>query len=140
MKRSCARLLILLLVSLISLLPPALAQTAERATGPFSYHASKEVTLNATVLSVLTNPSPGMIMGFPPPAHDTLRPGGRKFRNLWGASLCCGRHVCYGSGRRHISWCRRQRLKRVWWSRAVPQSQAPIPLRAKTHSGFIHAA
>jgi hypothetical protein len=63
MKRSCARLFMLLFVSLISLLPPALAQTAERAAGPFSYDASKEVTLNATVLGVLTKPSPGMIMG-----------------------------------------------------------------------------
>jgi hypothetical protein len=63
MKRLCAGLLILALLSLISLLPPALAQTAERAAGPFSYDASEEVTLSATVLSVLTKPFPGMIMG-----------------------------------------------------------------------------
>lgn len=63
MKRLCAGLFILALLSSISLLPPALAQKAERAAGPFSYDASKEVTLNGTVSSVLTKPSPGMIMG-----------------------------------------------------------------------------
>lgn len=63
MKRLCAGLFILALLSLVSPLPPVLAQTAERVAGPFSYDASREVTLNATVLSVLTKPSPGMIMG-----------------------------------------------------------------------------
>lgn len=63
MKRLCAGPFMLALLSLISLLPPALAQTAERAAGPFSYDASQEVTLNVTVLSVLTKPSLGMIMG-----------------------------------------------------------------------------
>ena len=63
MKHLGAGICMLALLSLISLLPPALAQTAERATGPFSYDASNEVTLNATVVSLLTTPSPGMIMG-----------------------------------------------------------------------------
>jgi hypothetical protein len=63
MKRLCAGLFIFALLSLISLLPLALAQTAEVDAGPFSYDTSKEVTLNGTVLSVLAKPSPGMIMG-----------------------------------------------------------------------------
>ena len=63
MKRLGTGICVLALLSLISLLPPALAQTAERAAGPFSYDASQEVTLNATVLSVLTKPSPAMVMG-----------------------------------------------------------------------------
>ncbi|MGA2299986.1 MAG: hypothetical protein ABSG77_04725 [Candidatus Acidiferrum sp.] len=59
---SCA----LALLSLISPLPPVQAQTAEVAkthAGPFSYDVTKEVTLTGTVSSVLTKPSPGMIMG-----------------------------------------------------------------------------
>jgi len=63
MKRLCAGLFIMTLLSSISFLPPALAQTAERAAGPLSYDAGKEVTLYGTVSSVLTKPSPGMIMG-----------------------------------------------------------------------------
>jgi hypothetical protein len=63
MKHLCAMVCVLVLLSLLSLLAPVLAQTAERVPGPFSYDASKEVTLSATVLSVLTKPSPGMIMG-----------------------------------------------------------------------------
>jgi hypothetical protein len=63
MKRLGTGICVLALLFLISLLPPALAQTAERTAGPFSYDASKEVTLNATVLSTLTKSSPGMIMG-----------------------------------------------------------------------------
>lgn len=63
MKRLCAGLFIFALLSLISLLPSALAQTAEVDAAPFSYDTSKEVTLNGTVLSVLAKPSPGMIMG-----------------------------------------------------------------------------
>lgn len=63
MKRLCAGLFILALLPSISLSRPALAQTAERAAGSFSYDASQEVTLNATVLSALAKPSPGMIMG-----------------------------------------------------------------------------
>jgi hypothetical protein len=63
MKRLGTGMCVMAVLFLISLLPPALAQTAERAAGPFSYDASKEVTLDATVLSVLTKPSPGMTMG-----------------------------------------------------------------------------
>jgi hypothetical protein len=63
MKRLFAGLYALALISLISLQLPVQAQTAERSVGPFSYDASKEVTLNGTVLSVLAKPSPGMVMG-----------------------------------------------------------------------------
>ena len=63
MKRLCAGLCVLALLSLLSLLPPVLAQTAERTAGPFGYDVSKEVTLGGTVSSVLMKPSPGMIMG-----------------------------------------------------------------------------
>jgi hypothetical protein len=63
MKRLFAGLYALALISLISLQLPVQAQTAERSVGPFSYDASKEATLNGTVLSVLAKPSPGMIMG-----------------------------------------------------------------------------
>ena len=63
MKRLFAGLYALALISLISLQLPVQAQTAERSVGPFSYDASKEVTLKGTVLSVLAKPSPGMVMG-----------------------------------------------------------------------------
>jgi hypothetical protein len=63
MKRLFAGLYALVLISLISLQLPVQAQTAERSVGPLSYDASKEVTLNGTVLSVLAKPSPGMVMG-----------------------------------------------------------------------------
>ena len=63
MKRLFAGLYALALISLISLQLPVQAQTAERSAGPFSYDASKEATLNGTVLSVLAKPSPGMVMG-----------------------------------------------------------------------------
>ena len=63
MKRLFAGLYALALISLISLQLPVQAQTAERSVGPLSYDASKEVTLNGTVLSVLAKPSPGMVMG-----------------------------------------------------------------------------
>jgi hypothetical protein len=63
MKRLFAGLYALALISLISFQLPVQAQTAERSAGPFSYDASKEATLNGTVLSVLAKPSPGMIMG-----------------------------------------------------------------------------
>jgi hypothetical protein len=63
MKRLFAGLYALALISLISLQLPVQAQTAERSVGPFGYDASKEVTLNGTVLSVLAKPSPGMVMG-----------------------------------------------------------------------------
>jgi hypothetical protein len=66
MKRLFAGLCALVLLSLLLPLPPAQAQTAAAATrpaGPFTYDVTKEVTLLATVSSVLTKPSPGMIMG-----------------------------------------------------------------------------
>jgi hypothetical protein len=39
------------------------AQEPTKPARPFSYDASKEVTINGTVTSVLTKPSTGMIMG-----------------------------------------------------------------------------
>ena len=66
MKDLFAGLCALALLLLISLLPPVQAQTAAigtRTAGPFNYDISQEVTLNGTVSSVLTRPSPGMIMG-----------------------------------------------------------------------------
>jgi len=63
MKRLFAGLCVLALMSLIALSPPVQAQTAERHAGPFSYDVSQEVTLKGTVSSVLTKPTPGMIMG-----------------------------------------------------------------------------
>jgi hypothetical protein len=65
MKRLFAGLCALVLLS-ISLGAPVQAQTAAagtRTAGPFSYDVSHEVTLLGTVSSVLTRPSPGMIMG-----------------------------------------------------------------------------
>ncbi len=66
MKQLFAGLCALVLLSLLLPLPPAQAQTAAvetRPAGPFTYDVTKEVTLLATVSSVLTKPSPGMIMG-----------------------------------------------------------------------------
>jgi hypothetical protein len=66
MIRLLAGLCALALLSLISPLPPVQAQKAEVATthaGPFSYDVTKEVTLTGMVSSVLTKPSPGMIIG-----------------------------------------------------------------------------
>ncbi len=67
MKHPFAELYALSLLSLISLLPLAQAQTTTtvetRTTVPFSYDASEEVTLNGVVSSVLTKPCPGMIVG-----------------------------------------------------------------------------
>lgn len=66
MKRLFAGLCALALLSLISLLPLAQAQTAAietRTAGPFNYDIAKEVTLNATVSSVITKPTAGMVMG-----------------------------------------------------------------------------
>ena len=66
MKRLFAGLCALALLSLISLLPLAQAQTAAietRTAGPFNYDIAKEVTLNGMVSSVLTKPTAGMIMG-----------------------------------------------------------------------------
>jgi hypothetical protein len=65
MKRLFAGLCALALLSLISLLPLAQAQTAAetRTAGPLTYDVAKEVTLSGTVSSVLTKPAAGMIMG-----------------------------------------------------------------------------
>jgi hypothetical protein len=63
MKRLCAGLFILALLSLISPLPPVQAQTAERSAAPSSYDVSREVTLNGTVSAVLRQASAGMIVG-----------------------------------------------------------------------------
>ncbi len=56
-----------LLLSVAIFIPtPAFSQAAVRLVkpaGPLSYDASKEITLSGTVSSVLTKPSPGMIMG-----------------------------------------------------------------------------
>jgi hypothetical protein len=55
------------LLSVVIFIPtPAFSQTALRLAkpaGPLSYDVSKEVTLSGTVSSLLTKPSPGMIMG-----------------------------------------------------------------------------
>ena len=56
----------LALIALISVALPARAQTKTvvvKATGPFSYDVTKEVTLDGTVSSLLAKPEPGMIMG-----------------------------------------------------------------------------
>jgi len=66
MKRLFAGLCALAVLSLISYLTPVQAQTsaiATNAAGPFGYDASKEVTLNGTVSTVLMGPSAGMILG-----------------------------------------------------------------------------
>ena len=66
MKRASAGLCGLVLLCLISVLPPVQAQPAAVATqsaGPFTYDVAKEITLNGTVSSVLMKPSAGMIMG-----------------------------------------------------------------------------
>lgn len=56
----------LLLLSALFLSQPSLAQTAPVVTteaGPLNYDPSKEITINGTVASVLTKPSPGMLGG-----------------------------------------------------------------------------
>jgi hypothetical protein len=63
MKRLYLGLCVLALLSMISLLPPVLAQAAERTAGPLAYDVSKEVTFNATVSSVPTKGSLGMQKG-----------------------------------------------------------------------------
>ncbi|MGO9576222.1 MAG: hypothetical protein ACLPTQ_18060 [Terriglobales bacterium] len=65
MKRLCAGLCGLALLSLFAFLP-AQAQTSAvtaRPAGPFSYDVTQEVTISGTVSSVLTKPAAGMIMG-----------------------------------------------------------------------------
>ena len=66
MKRVSAGLCGLVLLCLISVLPPVQAQTTAVATqsaAPFTYDVAREITLNGTVSSVLMKPSAGMIMG-----------------------------------------------------------------------------
>jgi hypothetical protein len=55
----------LALLSLIPSITPLQAQTAAIETRPAApyYDAAREVTLKGTATSVLTNPSPGMVMG-----------------------------------------------------------------------------
>jgi hypothetical protein len=68
MKRPFARLGALSLLFLLCLAVPAHAQNTAAvarpaASGPFSYDATKETTLNGTISSVITKPTTGMIMG-----------------------------------------------------------------------------
>ncbi len=65
MKRLFAGLCVLVLLSLLSLLPPfqAQAMAETRTAGPLSYDVSQEVTLQGKVSSVLTKSAPGMIWG-----------------------------------------------------------------------------
>jgi hypothetical protein len=62
MKRLFAVLCGLALLSVILSLPQAAAGET-RTEGPLSYDITKEVTLSATVSSVLTKAAPGMMMG-----------------------------------------------------------------------------
>jgi len=65
LKHLFAGLCALALLSLISPLTPAQAQTRAVETRPAApyYDVNREVTLTATVSSVLRTPTPGMIMG-----------------------------------------------------------------------------
>jgi hypothetical protein len=66
MNRLSVGLCTLALFSLISYLTPVQAQTSAIASGPAGlpgYDASREVTLNGTVSTVLMSPSAGMIPG-----------------------------------------------------------------------------
>jgi hypothetical protein len=65
MKSPFTGLCALAVLSLISSVAPVQAQTAAIETRPAEpyYDVAKEVTLKGTVSSVLTKPSPGMIMG-----------------------------------------------------------------------------
>lgn len=64
MRKQLARMCAL---SFLLLFPrPGQAQTTSRAliaTGPLNYNLSEEVTLNGTVLDVITKPTPGMLGG-----------------------------------------------------------------------------
>jgi len=66
MNRLSLRLCALALLCLVSYLTSVRAQTsaiASSAAGAFGYDASREVTLNGLVSTVLVRPSPGMIPG-----------------------------------------------------------------------------
>jgi hypothetical protein len=65
MKSPFTGLCALALLSLISSTAPVQAQTAAIETRPAApyYDVAREITLKGTVSSVLTKPSPGMIMG-----------------------------------------------------------------------------
>jgi hypothetical protein len=65
MKSPFTGLCALAVLSLISSVAPVQAQTAAIETRPAEpyYDVAREVTLKGTVSSVLTKPSPGMIMG-----------------------------------------------------------------------------
>jgi hypothetical protein len=63
MKRLFTGICMGLLLVLVLKLQLAQAQTTTTSAGPFSYDISQEVTLNGTVSSVLTEPSPGMVAG-----------------------------------------------------------------------------
>jgi hypothetical protein len=78
MKQLRAGLFGMALLSLIASLSPAQAQTAAattKSTGPLSYDATKEITLNATVESVVTKPTHGMLWG----SHLMLQTSSGKF-------------------------------------------------------------
>jgi hypothetical protein len=78
MKHMFAGLCALALLSLINPLSPVQAQTAAaktKSTGPLSYDASKEITLNATVESVVTKTTRGMLWG----SHLMLQTSSGKF-------------------------------------------------------------
>ncbi|MFZ0360765.1 MAG: hypothetical protein ABSC07_14770 [Terriglobales bacterium] len=70
MKRLCASLYALVLLSVLSSLPPTQAQSSPAETRAIEtrtmepyYDIAKEVTLTGTVSTVLTRPSAGMIAG-----------------------------------------------------------------------------
>ncbi|MFZ0579681.1 MAG: hypothetical protein WAN72_05735 [Candidatus Acidiferrales bacterium] len=63
MKPLFARLCVLGFLTLMAVTPPALAQTAERTAGPFSYDVGKEVTVSGTVSRMVKDSEPGMIAG-----------------------------------------------------------------------------
>src|SRR5271157_1251425 len=69
MKRPFVGLWALTLLALVFLAVPIHAQTSAVAArpiapaGPFSYDITRETTLTGTVSSLVTKPTPGMIMG-----------------------------------------------------------------------------